>query len=349
MTEQQDYYKVGSREDIVVSNSSLSYINPLQNGSPVAFLDFFEEKQEKEKNYYRMGHLIHKWAEDRESFVIAECPRPSEIMGLIADRVIAEIEFNGVEFTRELASDISLTMNYQKNWKPETRLKNVYDGIETYINDYINREEDKTYLTEAEYTTVKKSTEAVEKHPVAKELLFMQDTDFSNKKVYRELEIYWNKVFPFHDNSYNIGESRPIMLKFKAKLDSLVIDFDSKVVTYTDPKTSSAGAYSFGTSFSNYKYYRQQAFYNWAIREFSKQQEFNLTGFTFLNRNIVIETNNLFQVTVYNISEDWLKRGTKEYQELVKRLVYHTATNQWNYSLEEMSNNLIIEIPYEEE
>lgn len=344
--EQQDYFKVGTRDQPVISNSSLSYIDPSMGGSPQSFLNFFEEKQEQERSYYRMGHLIHKWAEDRDSFAVADCPKPTEVMGVIADRVIQEIEFNGVEFTRELASDISIAMNYQKNWKIETRLKNIYDGIEVYVNDYLNRDHNKLYLTLAETETVRCSTEAVEKHPVAKELLFMQDTDFSNKKVYSELEIYWTKDFR-EEGTPSI--ERLIRLYFKAKLDKLIIDFDKKIVTYIDPKTTSGGAYGFSKSFISYKYYRQQAFYNWAIREWAKQNNIDLTGFVFVNYNIAIETNGLYQVAVYYIDSKWLKKGIEEYQSLVRRLVQHTAANQWNYSLEEIMNDLIMDIPFVEE
>lgn len=345
MNQEQDYFKVGTRDHIVISNSSLSYIEPEMGGSPQAFLDFFTEKNEAEKSYYRIGHLIHKWAEDRDLFAIASCPKPTEVMGVIADRVIQEIEANGVAFTRELASDISLMMGYQRNWKPETRLKNVYDGVEAYVNDYITRDEEKTYLTEAETITIESCVKSIEKHPIAKDLLFMQDVDFSNKSVFKELEIYWTKVFKFTLPS---GEIIEVTVRFKAKLDSLCIDFDNKTITYTDPKTTSAGAYSFLKSFEAYKYYRQQAFYNWAIREWAKQMQVDIEGFTFKNYNIVIETNGLFQVAVYDVGPQWIFRGNNEYQKLVKRLVEHMATNQWNYSLEEYKNGMTIEIPFKE-
>lgn len=341
MEEKQDYFKVGNKLAPVTSNSFLSYIDPLMGGSPQLYLSAFEEKQEVERSYYRMGHLIHKFCEDRDSFVVASVAKPTEAMGLIADKVIQEIEYNGVEFTRELASDVSIILNYDKRLTLAKRLEKVYDTIQEYVNDYLVRDPSHIYMTENEFQTVKCSTTAVEKHPRAKELLFMQDTDFSNVKVFKEIEIYWSK--PFHQD----GFIDAIVLLFKAKLDSLIIDFDKKKIIYTDPKTTSQGAYSFSKSFVSYHYYRQQAFYNWAIREFCKQQNIDITGFTWENYNIVIETNGLYQVAVYEITVDWLARGVKEYQELIRRLVEHTATNQWNYSLEEMKNNLVMIIPFE--
>ena len=45
-----NYYDIGSRENIVVSNSSLSYINPLEGGSPKKFLAFFDEREEEKES-----------------------------------------------------------------------------------------------------------------------------------------------------------------------------------------------------------------------------------------------------------------------------------------------------------
>lgn len=339
MNEEQDYFKVGTREHPVVSNSSLSYIDP-DGGSPQAFLDFFVEKQEAERSYHRTGHLIHKWQENREAFKVSEVEKPTEKLGLVADAIITQVKA-GLLYEEDLVLVVARTLHYQDNWKDKTVIDSIVDKAGAYISEVVEAEENNLiYMTSRESNVIDCCVKAVEKHPVAKELLFMQDTDFSNKSVFKELEIYWTKVFKVGD--------REIPIRFKAKLDSLCIDFDNKTVTYTDPKSTSSGAYSFGKSFEAFKYYRQHAFYNWAIREWAKQMQVDITDFTFINYNIVIETNNLFQVAVYKIGPQWLFRGNNEFQKLVKRIVDHTANNQWNYSLEEMLGGLVLEVPYKE-
>lgn len=342
--EQQDYFKVGTVEAPVISNSSLSAINPEQGGSPKAFKDFFIEKNEAEKSYYRMGSLMHKWAEDKENFAVSEIEKPTEKLGIVADAIIVEIN-NGSIWTDELGLEVARALRYQNNYKDETLKKHVFEGTSLYINEIVTaRENNQIFLTKREADTVRNCVEAVEKHPTANGLLFGHDVEFSNKQVWSELEIYWSKFFVYGSGQFE----KEILMEFKAKLDKLVIDHEKKLIIYVDPKTTSGGVYGFAKSFEGYRYYRQQAFYNWAIKEFFKQQGIDITGYSIVNYNIVIETSGLYQVGVFSINHFWLVRGQKEYQALVKRLVEHTATNQWSYSIEEINNNYILDIPFNE-
>ena len=263
--EKQDFFKVGSRENPVISNSSLSYINPLQGGSPQAFLDFFVDKNEAEKSYYRMGHLIHKWVEDREAFLISAVNKPSDKLGDVAECAIAIAKDEKIKWETEVTQVMPYKPEYDsiileackvvawnRTWGDAALIKNAVPAVKPYMEEVLKAEDsNKIYVTLKESEVIDCCVKSVEKHPLAKELLFMQDTDFSNKKVYKELEIYWNKLFIHSPGQYE----KDITLYFKAKLDSLVIDFDKKIVTYTDPKTTSKSAYSFGDSFINYHYY----------------------------------------------------------------------------------------------
>lgn len=358
--ENKDYFSIKS-----ISNSSLSYIDPNIGGSPVAFKNFFEDKIEEEKKYFKMGHLIHKWAEDRNAFCISSVNKPSDKLGDVADCALAIIEDEKKKWESEVTKGMSYKPEYDDiiveacqvvAWNPrygrDALIKNAVPPIKPYLEEVLTAENNnQIYVSLKESEVISNCVKAVENHPVAKDLLFMQDTDFSNKKVFSELEIYWTKAFEYRfapTLEFPDGEVVIINLTFKAKLDKLVIDFDNKVITYTDPKTTSGGAYGFSESFEKYKYYRQQAFYNWAIREFCKQQGFDITYFEFKNYNIAIETNGLFQVVVYNIPPRWIDRGKTEYQNLIKKIVEHEATNQWNYSLEEVKGNLVMELPFKE-
>lgn len=355
MGQETDYYKVGTRENIVISNSSLSYIDPNKGGSPQNFLSFFDSAEEKERSYYRMGSLIHKWAEDREAFTIGEVDKPSDKLGEVADACLAYITSTGdisIEL-EDLILEACRSIGWNRKWGDDAIKKNACPSIKPYLEEIVKAENaHKIYLTKKESEVVSCCVESIEKHPLAKELLFMQDTDFSDVKVYKELEIYWEYSIPV-DNVV-ASESNPIVCQFKAKLDSLVIDFDKKKIIYTDPKTSSKGAYNFSESFEEYEYYRQLSFYRWAIKKWCKTNNIDITDFSWKFYNIVIETNKLFQVVVYEISNRWLEKGMQKYISLVKRIAEHQLTNQWNYSLEEVSNlaegkGLVLEIPFKEE
>lgn len=344
--EQQDYYKVGTKEDITISNSSLTYINPEQGGSPLAFLNFFEvNKEETEKQYKRTGILIHKWAEDRKGFCVSSVNKPTEKLGQVADLIVQQVK-EGALHTDELALACAKAINYQSNWKDDTILKNVNAGTDEYVQEMIKCYEDNLiFLTKVESETIDNCTTSIRKHKLANELLFMVDNDFSNKKTYKELEIYWSKEFENLVNKDNIGKFA-ITVKFKAKLDDLTIDFENKKIILNDPKTTSSGAYSFYKSFESWHYYRQIAFYIWAIKEWAKQNDIDLTDFTWECNNIAIETSGLYQVVVWRIPQEWIDKGKKEYQELVQRVVWHIANKEWSYTKEEIENGYMT-IPLE--
>lgn len=341
-----DYYSVGSRENIVISNSSLSYINPLQGGSPQSFLNFLDNIQGEEKSYFRLGSLIHKWAEDKENFIMGEVDKPSDKLGLAADYALTIL---AIEDSEDNYDNVILTACRMIGWNPNygdaAIIKNACPQIRPYIEDVIRvSNSNKIYVTKRERETIINCVAAIGNHPLANKLLFGNDTDFSDKKVWSELEIYWSKVFTGNINGVDYQEE----VSFKAKLDKLVIDFENKEIIYIDPKTTSKNAYDFKKSFEEYHYYRQLPFYEWAIVQFCKQQNIDITGFSFKRYNVVIETTNLYQVVVTTPDARWLSKGREEYQELIKRIVYHIATNQWNYSKEEFENSLVLEIDYPE-
>ena len=341
--EQQDYYEVGSRDNIVISNSSLNYIDPIRGGSPQAFLNFLDCKQVEEKSYFRMGKYIHLYHEDKENFKVSSVSKPSDKLGIVADRILDAIDCGNI-FTDELCLAVARSCHYQDNYKDATLKDKVFNECKDYITEVIEAEENnQIYITDTERITLENCIASIEKHPKAKELMFGQSSDFNNTKVYKEIEIYWSKEF---SNALGLQEIKTCLLQFKAKLDNLAIDFDKKIVTYTDPKTSSQSPYAFVESFKKYSYHRQHAFYTWAIKEWAKQNNIDLTDFIFQYYNIVIETSGLYQVGVVQPDLLYIEQGRKEYQSLVKRLVYHISTNQWNYSMEEMENSFVIPINY---
>lgn len=332
--EKQNYYNVGSRDSIVISSSSLKSIDPSSGGSPQQFLAFFDDKtEEKENKALKMGKLIHLWAENKDNFFVSETPKPSEIMGLIADRCLEEVKFNNADFTRQLACNISLAMNYQPKWLLPTRMTNVYDGISAYVWEVIQSQDDnQIYLTVKEAEVIEKCVESINKHPLAKELLFMQDNDFSNKQTFKEQEVFWEQLG----------------LLFKAKIDDFTIDHERKVVIVNDLKSMGSSVYEY-KNFKYYKTYRQFAFYFRAIQQWAIQNKVDITNYKFFYNIIGIETGLLNQCVVWKVKQEWITRGSLEIIDLFKRIKWHIQNDQWNYSKEEFENGYYLEMPYEED
>ena len=78
-----EYYK-----DKRISNSSLSYINPEQGGSPRKFKDYLDgnlEHLETPSLYH--GSMIHKFILEPDTFAVADVERPSDTIVKIMEKV----------------------------------------------------------------------------------------------------------------------------------------------------------------------------------------------------------------------------------------------------------------------
>ena len=92
MTE-HNYYKRGTRDNIIISNSAMSSLNPEEGGSPQKFLSFFDEnKEQKSTRSLNNGKVVHAYIEDKESFIIDDLDRPSESICIWVEEILRMIE-----------------------------------------------------------------------------------------------------------------------------------------------------------------------------------------------------------------------------------------------------------------
>ena len=71
-----------------ISNSSLSYINPEQGGSPRKFKDYLDGNLEHlETPSLYAGSTIHKFILEPDTFAISDVERPSDTIVKIIDKV----------------------------------------------------------------------------------------------------------------------------------------------------------------------------------------------------------------------------------------------------------------------
>lgn len=104
------YYDVGTRDNIVISNSSLTTLDPTTGGSIIKFMDFFSEEEEKKsKLSLENGKLIHKYAEDKDAFAIEDEDKPTEMMSGLLEKVI-ELKHN-LSLNPLTDVDITITSN----------------------------------------------------------------------------------------------------------------------------------------------------------------------------------------------------------------------------------------------
>ena len=193
--------------------------------------------------------------------------------------------------------------NKYKNYIKYLKLKHVYDFI-------WSTEEDK-YM--------KRLYNIVTNHRIARELLSsnnMFDEDHIIDE--NEFEIYWKYGSPG--------------IECKSKLDRLIIDRMDKKVRLIDLKTTSHLNEFKTTSFIQFKYYRQMAFYiqaiQWYIFNVLKEDPHDYNYEVYI---IAISKKEPIEVKVFKVSDKLLKLGNTEIESLMKQLKYHFDTNNWQY------------------
>lgn len=96
-----NYYTVGTKEDPVISNSSLSCLNSEEGGSVRKFINFFSEREEEKISLsLTRGKLIHKYIEDSSKFIVDEGEKPTPMMSGFIETLILEADNikNGINY-----------------------------------------------------------------------------------------------------------------------------------------------------------------------------------------------------------------------------------------------------------
>lgn len=328
MSEKLNYYEVGSKEDIVISNTSLSYINPEQGGSPKKFINFFSEfKELQESISLERGSLLHDWHEHQENFVIADVEKPSIMMAGWVERV-----FKSLQLANLSPNDLSIEIifNYREgaysNIKDTTKLWNKFNDEGMSYLRFLFSVEGKVAMTTETKNIVTKSMDALKEHKKANNILFSEPSE-GNKRI-KELEVYWEIKIPEYE--------KPV--KFKAKLDNTIIDYKHKIVYLNDLKSTSKPVSTFKRgSFVYYRYYRQLAFYTTAVFQYLIQIGEDPKEWSVIPRIIAVDSV-LYNVHSFTIAPEWLTLGHKEMTELVNRVIWHFVSNEWKYTAEEVEN-----------
>lgn len=115
-------------------------------------------------------------------------------------------------------------------------------------------------------------------------------------------------------------------LHLKMKADNWTIDVNNEVLTLNDLKTTSKPLNWFMNpdygSFYKYHYYRQFALYITMLQYYCvKEYGFNKNWTT--NMNILAVNTVDYSTRLFNITQDQLKKGRKEYEHLLKMITYY--------------------------
>lgn len=311
----KDYYSVKR-----VSNSSLSWFLK----SPKYFKMMLDKDIEEEsKSYYETGQEIHMFLLEPEEFEkkylfydydIPKSPQQKQFCDTFASLK------KGTKNEKLLKAYRTAYVSKESDEIILEKAKTLEKNYQEYIKYYKIRFKYEKVLSSATHALYNDIKFDLLSHKKARKLMFNEDqTLFGNTDklfIKNELPIFW--VHP------TTG------IKCKSMLDRLVIDYENKVVTMIDLKTSSQIA-DFKDKAIEYRYHRQLAFYWMALYWYFKNElNLNIDDFDKETYIVTVSTKGLPETRVYKVSDLKLTEGLQEIDVLMKELKWHFDNNEWD-------------------
>ena len=328
-----DYFKVKR-----INNSSLSYINPDQEGSPSKYKAYIDGILPKESSKsLEFGDLLHRKVLEPQLYNIIQMDTPSDTIRSIIEYVVSSAskesldECNGnLDAFGHLITEGASEIGYGGSWKDSTVIQKVITSGGDYFQGLLDtKNKDVQIVSPSMAQRVEECNLNLDSHLGAVKLLGEKYA----KESYNELEISWEKTVDGKEYS------------LKSKIDRLIVNTKKKTFTIVDVKTTSKHVSKYPDSFLFWHTYRQLAFYIDAAKEFLKQCYPNDDYTPNISHYIVcVMSIPPHMVRVFKISSDHISRGRTEYNSLLERINYHTTTGDWVNEMEYQQGQIAWEI-----
>lgn len=383
------YYSKGTRDNIIVSNTAMSHLNPRQGGSPEKFLKTFDDDREQlNTKFINNGKVLHTYIEEPNNFVIDNLEKPSDAICKWGEEIIRIIEeeedvnimedvdsLQFEEFSEQICtmSKYNLEAEYIRDIVFQARVnKNLFNNIkknETLVSKFLTstatnyvlfkfQNSDKHILSASDTEIVTRCKKSLDENIFIRNKLFEPEND--DYEIFKEIAIFF--IIPvILDNNKTI-----VNIKGKVLIDTLHLNRKSNVSIINDLKTTGSSIYAMSSdrergtigTIHSFRYYRQLAWYKYAVEclanpnirtmvmdnKGNKRIDINFEGenkVKVYTNIIAVETHNEFRSGVIPITNEWIKKGDNEIENLIHRLAWHKHTNIWNMSKEEYLNGSI--------
>jgi len=369
----REYFSVGTKEDMVISNSFLGALNPEQGGSPQKALAFFDKQDElSETKELTHGSTVHKYAETPDEFAIADIDRPSDTLGNLAESFYAHLNSSilPVDMSTEITSS---NKSISANQAHVGQIIDAYDKLAALFgkspNDIIRimrlaRQETNAYKSYNEDTIVNNFISGAvayvkQLHLLKNKIALSRSDKDKMESTIASLrsDININKYFAlssqFDDNL--VLKEWDIYLMFggfkvKCRLDNIYIDLKNKLIYLNDLKTTSKPIGLFKDSFDHYRYYRQVSLYMYALAKAIEEDKLfknvdttmftppDFKDFDIIPQIVAVESTGYYNNAILRIQEDYIRKGADEWTRLVDRFRFHKENNIWDKTREQATD-----------
>ena len=313
----KDYYK-----EKRVSNTSLSWFQQ----SPKYFklmLDGLIE--EPSKPYFETGEQIHMYILEPEEFdkeyMVFDYKSPTGAQQKSFCEKFAHLK-KGKKEEKLLKAYKEVYISKESDEKLLEKAVKLAENFEDYIK-YIKLKPMYTkILSCTKLGQLNEIKAKIVEHKVASELLYLTDDNpFVDEDKF------------FAKNEFQINWEHPDGIPCKSLLDRLVIDHENKMVQLIDLKTTSHLS-DFKTSFNDFKYYRQLAFYWMAVKWYFKETlKLNINEYELHTFIVAASTSKVTEVKVFKIMPSHLDNGLSEIENTMAILSWHWENDLWDYPM----------------
>lgn len=303
-----------------LSNSLLKLIT-----NPVLFKQRMDGEYEKEdKEFFRLGSAVDCLLTSPETFDadfhVLGVSKPGGLLGdFVSNLPLGLEESSPLELYQEAYDESGYKLPLAT---VVTRFWNSYEGRNYYYALH-NVKEGKTALSKDIHETALKCVDKILNTPYTREYFVSGRFDLCF-----QVAIY----FKYRD------------LDFKALLDGVVIDHESKTITPFDLKTTGYSVYTFPKVMVDLGYFRQASLYHYAVQQETSpffeliKNGYEVKPFEF----VVVETReSVSPPLVYQVSEQDLAAGftggytgntfVKGIDQLIDDYIWHRDHDLWEY------------------
>lgn len=314
-----------------ISNSRLKNIDPAEQGSP----ELYKNPPHLTTTSLAVGSAVHECLLQPDSFVLApKMNKPTAKLGQVADYVYTHKSENiPIEQTIRAAS---AEIGYYVN-QIESKIPFIIEKCTPYWNEldkprWKKEGVEEIFLSDSDYETVSGCLKSCFDNKQIMEKLHPTDVFGDPVESYNEIAFFIDFLVTYKDKKCTT-------LHFKMKADNYTVDKENKIVTLNDLKTTGKPVAWFMNpeygSMTHYHYFRQMYIYMWVLwlycsKQYGASKE---SGWKSDANMLVVQTFPDFNSKCYNVGKDWMLKGKKEAEELLKRVAAYQILG-WKSEIE---------------
>ena len=274
----------------------------------------------------RKGTMIHEFLLQPEQFwddyVLFNGNKPKSTQA----QKFCENLINSIEIEPNKRLSDAYRKSYSIIGKSEDKILSEALKISVEYNDYIEATKSKkTLISQYDLDQLLAIQHNVGDHKLADQLL-RKAGDYGNIHIYHEFQINWEYSVA---DTLNHNALTPIACK--SLLDSCTFDWDEKVCTIMDIKTT-AKLWHFEDSMNEFDYCRQLCFYQEAVEMYLEEQNIDLNDWEFEYYIIAIDTTGKNEVRVFKIQTHQVYDRAEAINDAMSDILWHIGTDNWDHS-----------------